>query len=198
MVMQAEWSIECGAGDPVLVVPWAADDATVKYIDLRTDPDAIEEISEADNHPALLHALRAINAQRSPVFTAKCDAWPLDATELAALLFDLGDSVHDPVAGYAGYIDLVWRDRAIFLSRHHHQQLMNRIERLAAPLDRPAAKLEGTLRHCFLDFDAPQEGFCLTLYVKAVGTSPDEAYANWAAALEDVAALIRRREMATL
>ena len=196
--MQAEWSIECGAGDPVLVVPWASEESALKYIDLRTDPDAIEDVAEADDHPALLHALRAINAQRSPVFTAKCDAWPLDATELAALLFDLGDSVHDPLAGFASYIDIVFRDRSVFLSRHHQQQLMHRIERLAAPLNHPAAKLEGTLRHCFLDFDAPQEGFSLTLYVKAVGSTPAEAYANWAAALEDVAALLRRREMATL
>src|SRR5579871_6717377 len=88
--MQADWSVECGTDDPAVVVPWSDPAGGAVFFDLVSDPDAIDFIPEAEAHPPLMQALRALNAARSPVFTAKCDAWPLAADELAQLRLDLG------------------------------------------------------------------------------------------------------------
>ena len=80
--MLSEWSAESSADDPVLVVPWAdPSDSTGnrRFIDLRENPYDLDHLPEAELYPPLMHALRALNATRSPVFTAKCDAWLLDA-----------------------------------------------------------------------------------------------------------------------
>jgi len=79
--MLSEWSAECSADDPVVVVPWSdPSDSTGnrRFIDLRENPYDLDHLPEAEQYPPLMHALRALNAARSPVFTAKCDAWPLD------------------------------------------------------------------------------------------------------------------------
>src|SRR5580704_17502029 len=90
--MLAEWSAECSADDPVLVVPWSdPSDSTGnrRFNDLRENPYDLDHLPEAERYPPLMHALRALNAARSPVFTAKCDPWPFDCEELDALLRNL-------------------------------------------------------------------------------------------------------------
>ena len=192
--MQAEWSAECSADDPVLVVPWSSADAG--FVDLRENPYDLDHIPEAERHPALLQALRALNATRSPVFTAKCDAWPMDADELAPLYLEQDLLAEDYPAGFASYIDLLWRERTLFVSFHRHEQLLHRLLRFAAALDLPATALECTVRPALVDLAGPQEGFAVTVYVKALGHDADAAYTRWAEALEAVTALIRGKELA--
>lgn len=196
------WSAECGPDDPVLVVPWSSDPldpaAGMRFIDLRADPYAVEEIPEAEAQPALAHALRSLNAPRSPVFTAKCDTWPVcELTELHALALDLLEPEHPHLTGFAGYIDLVWRDRATFASFHQHQHVLHRLERRLAALSQPEAAVECVIRPALLDFDLPQEGFAVTLYVKAIASSqnPQDAQSTWARALGDVALTLRSRDL---
>src|SRR6202044_4044052 len=102
-------------------------------------PYDLDQIAEAEQHPPLMQALRALNAARSPVFTAKCDAWVLDPEELEDLAMELDFSDHGAEhaeqperTGFASYIDLVWRDRTIFASFHQSEQLLHRLTRLAA------------------------------------------------------------------
>ena len=187
--------------DPVLVVPWTSspDSSTLstgsRFIDLREDPYAAEEVPEAERHPPLLQALRALNAPRSTVFTAKCDVWPISsADDLQALRLELDLAETDVVSGFGSYIDLLWRDRPIFASFHQHQHLVHRLERRVAALDQPFAQINCVIRPALLDLDGPQEGFALTLYVKAVG--PDEAYAlaNWSSALQSTVAILRSKD----
>jgi hypothetical protein len=75
--MVVEWSVECSADDPVLVVPWSRAEAgvvsnpsTADFVDLRENPYDMDQIPEAEQNPPLMQALRALNAGRSPVFTA--------------------------------------------------------------------------------------------------------------------------------
>ncbi len=193
-----EWSTACGPDDPVLVVPWSSPDGTLHWVDLRTDSDALDEIAEADEHPPLLAALRALNAARSPVFTAKCDAWVMDADELAATRDDL--LLDDDVAttGISCYIDLLWRDRPVFASRHRTAQVLYRMERLAAAVPHDLAKVEGVLRPAVVDLETIGEGFALTLYVKGVGVDAAEADLRWSQALRDTVALFRTRELLSI
>lgn len=202
--MLADWSIECGADDPVLVVPWSssAGDAVPPhfvashFIDLRENPYDLDHLIEAERHPAIMHALRALNANRSPVYTAKCDAWSLEEEELPTLRNELELSDLDAPAGFGGYIDLLWRDRPVFASFHQHEQILHRIARHCGALDHPFAMIDCVLRPALIDFSGAQEGFAISLYVKALGHDAQAAYQHWSQALESIVALLRVKDMA--
>jgi hypothetical protein len=199
--MLAEWSVESSADDPVLVIPWSdPSDPTGnrRFIDLRENPYDLDQLPEAELHPPLMHALRALNAPRSPVFTAKCDTWPLipqkDAEELEQLRLNLDifdDETSDASNGFVSYIDILWRERSIFASFHQHEQLLHRLTRLAASLDHPYAMLDCVLRPALVDLVGPQEGFALSLYIKALGHDSHSAEENWASALGSIVAILR-------
>jgi hypothetical protein len=198
--MLSEWSVECSADDPVLVVPWSdPSDSTGnrRFIDLRENPYDLDHLPEAERYPALMHALRALNAARSPVFTAKCDAWPLDREELDALRVNLDLGADEGPAGFGSYIDMLWRERSLFASFHLQEQMLHRLTRHAAPLEHSYAMLDCTIRPAMIDLTGPpQEGFAVSLYVKAVGHDGQTAQENWASALDAVVALLRSKDLA--
>jgi len=196
--MLSEWSVECSADDPVLVVPWSdPSDRTGnrRFIDLRENPYDLDHLPEAEQFPPLMHALRALNAARSPVFTAKCDAWPLDREELDALRVNLDVDADEAPAGFGSYIDILWRERSLFASFHLQEQMLHRLTRHAAPLEHSYAMLDCILRPAMVDLAGPQEGFAVSLYVKAVGHDAPAAEANWASALDAVVALLRGKDL---
>jgi hypothetical protein len=203
--MLAEWSVEASADDPVLVIPWSDPSdpsGNRRFIDLRENPYDLDHLPEAELHPPLMHALRSLNAPRSPVFTAKCDAWPLhpkpDAEELEALRLNLDifdDASHDASHGFVSYIDILWRERSIFTSFHQHEQLLHRLTRHAAPLNHPYAMLDCVLRPALVDLTGPQEGFALSLYIKSLGHDPQSAEDNWASALDAIVSLVRSKDL---
>ena len=196
--MVSEWSVECSADDPVLVVPWSdPSNPDRHFIDLRENPYDLDHLAEAEQYPPLMHALRALNASRSAVFTAKCDAWPVnDTDELDRLRLELDHQADEAPVGFASYVDILWRERSIFASFHQHEQLLHRLDRRAAPLDHPYAMLDCVLRPAMIDLTGPQEGFAISLYVKALGHDEHTAEENWAAALKDIAALLRTKDLA--
>jgi hypothetical protein len=199
--MLSEWSAECSADDPVLVVPWS-DPAHPdrRFIDLRENPYDLDHIPEAEHYPALMHALRALNASRSPVFTAKSDAWPLDHgvdhDELNTLRITLSAEPEEAVAGFASYIDLLWRERSLFASFHLQEQLLRRLTRHAESLDHPYAMLDCIIRPAMVDLTGPHQGFAVSLYIKALGRDVATAEQNWAAALGSVVSIMRSKELA--
>ena len=196
--MRAEWSAECGGDDPVLVVPWSGPGENRGFIDLREDPYDLDQIPVAEQHPALLQALRALNATRSPVFTAKCDAWTMDAEELEALRMELDLGETDAPAGFASYLDLLWRDRTLFVSFPQQEQRVQRLARLVESLEHPSAVIECMLRPAMVDSNGRfQEGFAVSLYVKGCGADAAHAYHNWGAALAAVTIVLRGREFAS-
>jgi len=195
--MLAEWSVECGADDAVLVVPWSAPGpaaSSVHFVDLREDPYDLDQIPEAEQHPALMQALRALNAARSPVFSAKCDAWTMDADELETTQINLDLLPVEAPCGFASYIDLVWRERGVFVSFHQQEQRLHRLARLLDPLPFTAAAIECVLRPALIDLTGPQEGFALSLYVKALGMDAAQAYAEWESALQAVVTVLRGKD----
>jgi len=192
--MLATWSAECGADDPVLVVPWS-DPSGLRFVDLRENPYDLDHIPEAEMYPPLMQALRALNATRSPVFTAKCDAWIMTPAELETTQLNLDLPASEVPHGFASYIDLVWRERALFVSSHQQQQRLQRLGRLLEPLDHPYAAVENILRPAFVDITGPQEGFAVSLYLKALGTDATHAYEHWSRALEATVTILRSKEL---
>jgi hypothetical protein len=56
--------------------------------------------------------------------------------------------------------------------------------------------LDCILRPAMVDLAGPQEGFAVSLYVKALGHDEQSAEENWAAALDAVVAVVRSRDLA--
>lgn len=207
--MHTDWAAECGTDDPLIVVPWRDPNDTsgkCAFVDLRAQPEEAESLPEAEQHPPLARALRALNASRSPVFTSKCDAWTLSTDEVAQLRLELaldrdgeeqGEAGEEPAltSGFASYIDCICRDRALFASFPRHEHVLRRIARLAARLDHPHAALECVLRPAFLHLDSPRQGFAISFYVKALGNTAPRAEIAWAAALAEAVAVLRRSDV---
>lgn len=195
--MHAEWTAECAADAPMLIVPWSDADAG-HFVNLRAEPYAIADVPEAERFPDLARALRALNANRSPFLTAKCDAWPLSAREgaedLEAMRKELMLDEEEAAFAFTSYIDLIWRERAIFASAHQQQDRLDRIARRAAKLPHAESMLQCVLRPAMIDLGAPLEGFATTLYVTALGSDAELANRRWGSALEDVVDMLRSRE----
>jgi hypothetical protein len=197
--MLAEWNAECAQDASTLVVPWTDEAGGSRFVDLRTNPYDIAEIAEAEHNPTLGRALRSLNASRSPVLTAKCDAWPLTeeayAEQMKTLRMELMLPEEDIACGYSSYIDLMWRESAVFVSRHKQQERLDRIVRRAKMLDHPECALECVLRPAFIDLNGPLEGFAVTVYVTSLGRDKAMAFRRWEYAIEDVVTLLRSKEM---
>ena len=199
--MLAECSAECGADDPVLVVPWADAESGARFIDLRTEPYDLAEVREAELHPALGRALRALNGTRSPVITAKCDVWWLTSEErpeeLHTLRLELDLEPELGAFGFGSYIDLLWRDRGLFVSAHQQQAQQDRLTRRLARFPHTSAACSCVLRPAMLAFEGrggPLEGFATTFYVRALGPDRIAAVSAWESALADVVDTLRSRE----
>ena len=98
--MQADWEFEVGSDAPVIDAHWPG------VVDLRMTPECAGELVEATEFSALARTLEKLNGQRSPVWTCKCDFWPVlrsedfDGDELDA---PFGQAAH----AAAVYIDLL-------------------------------------------------------------------------------------------
>ena len=197
--MLAEWNAECAQDASTLVVPWTDEAGGSRFVDLRANPYDIAEVTEAEHNPTLGRALRSLNASRSPVLTAKCDAWPLSeeayGEQMKVLRMELMLPEEDIACGYSSYIDLMWRESAVFVSRHKQQERLDRIVRRAKMLDHPECALECVLRPAFVDLNGPLEGFAVTVYVTSLGRDKATAFRRWEFALEDVVTLLRSKEM---
>ena len=197
--MLAEWNAECAQDASTLVVPWTDENGSSRFLDLRANPYDIAEISEAEHNPTLGRALRSLNASRSPVLTAKCDAWPLTqegyAEQMQALRMELMLPEEDITCGYSSYIDVMWRESAVFVSLHKQQERLDRIVRRAKLLDHPECALECVLRPAFVDLNGPLEGFAVSVYLTSLGRDKAMAFRRWEYAIEDIVSLLRSKEM---
>jgi hypothetical protein len=100
--LQADWEFDVGGDAPVIDTLWQG------FVDLRVSPERVSDLPEAAQLPGLAAALVKLNSEGSPVWTSKCDFWPVlereefDADELDA---PAGRSTH----AVACYIDIVPR-----------------------------------------------------------------------------------------
>jgi hypothetical protein len=192
--MEADWSVELGADDPVLEMPWASPDGSLRWQDLRRHPKLIPQLAECNAYPELVEPLRALNSHESPVLTAKCDAFVPEPTEAAEELFGSWRMV--------GYIDLVFatpaaldqindfsHDHADFDFALHEKFARNLCARIN---DHPEnaetnAAVELVVRRCVYktacESSDSRDGFYVTAYVIGYGETAEEARRHWGAAL---------------
>jgi hypothetical protein len=221
--MEADWSVELAAEDPVIVVPWTAD-GSCKFVDLRRRleatagkdasrdlqeegehrasyqvPDEISgdifaEVAEAMHEPALRSALLELNSARSPLWTAKCDAWLTDSTESGGQAADLlemdcapGSSPEEGrfLAGF--YIDILLRDGRANASFSMQERWLRAIVRRLKDEGPQCARTEFVLRHAET-WGVP--GFGVTWFVEACGPTRGQAEQRRAEALQAALPLV--------
>jgi len=97
--MEADWEVEIGPDAPVIDPHWPG------LVDLQQNPTSARQLPEVALLPDLDQALVRLNAVSSPVWTSKCDVWPLNTHEFDA---DEMDAPPESASyGWGCYIDLL-------------------------------------------------------------------------------------------
>jgi hypothetical protein len=200
--MDADFSIELGADDPVLDFPWTDSSGNLAYFDLKRHPDLIARVEEAEKFPELAEFLRTVNSARSLVESAKCDAWT--TAELSA-----EEEVFDAPCKFASYVDLVLTDENRVLADENrvtksnrrldfpaHENFAKRLIELLRRAPEMAASVEVCVRRCFFGQgendgrendernSEPLAGFYFTLYVNGYGNDEATARKMWSIGLK--------------
>ena len=125
--MQDDFSVELGADDERLELPWAAPDGEPRYYDLKRRPELLLHISEAHHNRELAEFLTALNSAGSIFETAKCDTWLSNELSEEELIFGAAWK-------FGSYVDLVFTEPGHRFAFEQHEQLADGAARLPAPL----------------------------------------------------------------
>jgi len=176
--MDADFSIELGADDPVLDFPWTDATGKLVFVDLKRHPESIASIEEAQKFPELRECLRTLNRPTSLLETAKCDAWA--ATELSP-----EEEIYRASHKFASYVDLVFSEIDARLSLSHHQNFVKKLVDLLRRAPEIPSSAEVCVRRCFFgEASVVQDGFYFTLYVSGYGNDEARARQNWGVGLK--------------
>lgn len=170
--MDAQFTVELGAEDPTLAIPWSSADGGQRYFDLRAQPELLLQVEEAARFFEIGEFLAHLNAPHVPLRSAKCDAW--FTTEL-----DEEDAVFGAAGKFGSYVDLLFAD-----SRWQDfgacQKFAERLVSLLRRAPELAAASETILRRCHVEAgDEVQEGFYYTVYVFGYGDDEAESRLRW-------------------
>jgi hypothetical protein len=204
--MQADYSVELGADDPVLEIPWFSDEGALCYYDLKARPELVNNIPEAKNNPDLAAFLARINASSFPLQTAKCDVW--SSHEISP-----EEEIFGAMCKFASYIDVFFAaDNSTSnmprTSFPQNESLAKKLCKLLQQAPEIAATIELVIRRCFYNqtntrdqpstiafkidannpqaslIDNPMNGFYITAYVYGFGDTEDDASKHWSIALK--------------
>jgi hypothetical protein len=175
--MDADFSIELGADDPVLDFPWTDPEGKLHYFNLQRNPELLTEIVEAANFPELGEFLHAINSRASIVESAKCDAWSTE--ELNVEEEEFGASVK-----FSSYVDLVFSSAGMRESFPSHERFARQLIELLRRTPETRSKIELCVRRCYFREPNEYEGCYFTIYVNGYGDQAERARQNWAIALK--------------
>jgi hypothetical protein len=174
--VQADFSIECGAGDEGLEIPWVSVDGALRYVDLKKNPELIADLNEARRFPEIAEFLRSVNSPRSAFQTAKCDAG-----------FTEEMTVEDEVFGTSGkfgsYVDVLFASPLARGSFEKNEACARNLVRLLQLAPEMPAAAEFLVRRCFFPGGHETDGFYMTCYVFGYSDDEDEARKNWGIAL---------------
>ena len=140
--MQVDFSVELGQDDPALELPWSSDSPSIRYYDLKANPELIAQIPEAAAYPPLSAFLARINAPGFPLATAKCDAWFSDDIFPEEEIFGADRK-------FVSYIDVVFVDEQTRQSFEKHEALAKELCRLLGHAPDLSATVELVIRRCY-------------------------------------------------
>jgi hypothetical protein len=178
--MEADWSVELTAGDPVIIVPWAAPSDHPRkcaFVDLRLGAHLIDEIEEARPVPELRAALLLLNNAASPLWTVKCDTWkgdsPMDPYEMDA-------APEDTTRSIGCYIDLLARDSGLQASFDRQERWVRAVVESLRSVPARAARVELVLRRAQVNHVV---GYGVSWFVEGCGATAERARQAWSEAL---------------
>lgn len=204
--MQVDSSIELGRDDPALEFPWASEDGSLCYKDLRNDPGLIEQIPEAEQYSELRDLLLRLNASEFALQTAKSDVWTTDEIPAEEEIFSARQKL-------VSYVDLIFSSDQSRFCLKSHTDLVKKLCTLLQRAPDMAASVEFVVRRCYyhqFERTAPDPqsgpehpsrsgagqsmsakegeqlhaGFCITAYVSGFGDTDQEARQRWSIALK--------------
>lgn len=178
--MHAEWSVDIGPDSPALEVPWRSEDGSVRFFDLKKQPELLLEIPETFDYYEIADFLSHVNA-KSEMATAKCDLWL--TTEM-----DVEDEEWGEPMKHVSYVDLFFDREVERFDFAAHERLADLIVTKFGRLPEMPAKLEIVIRQChFHRNPTPGEsdaGYSFTMYVTGYGDEEVKAHVHWAIALQ--------------
>ena len=173
--MESDWEIEIAPDAPVIDAAWEG------FVDLRRNASHARELSEAVQFPALAETLIRLNSFSSPVWTAKCDVWPVDE-------FDPDEMDADPQSATAAmgcYIDLLPAGAQTWSTLENVVEWCRRLCLELRTRSLRRCRGDAIVRSAF--FTPEDAGLGITAYIIACGPSLPEASARLAEALHVVA-----------
>ena len=174
MRVQADFSIECGADDECLEIPWASQDGRLHYIDVREKPERITELEEVRQFPELGEFLRSVNSRVSAFQSAKCDAgFTREMTP--------EDEIFGTAAKFGSYVDFLFVSPGLRSSFVRQEATARRLTELLQRTPEMPAAVEFLVRRCF--FPEEPDGFYFTCYVFGYSEDEEDARKLWGIAL---------------
>jgi hypothetical protein len=183
--MESCYSVELGADDAALDLPWDDPDDRVHYFDTQSDPALVTEIPEAKDNPELQRFLLRANSPPSAFVSAKCDVWITDDLEGDQLEYE--HIVFKATMKFGGYVDLVFTDERRY-DFSAHESFAREFAKRVRMADDIAATSELIVRrlHERRPSVARHDAFYFTLYVFGFGSQDGEAQGQWAHAMNIV------------
>jgi hypothetical protein len=177
--MDVELTVELGAGDPTLAIPWSSEDGRLRYYDLKRQPELLLYVDEASRHHEIAEFLVHINSPVSMLESAKCDAWY--STELSE-----PELIYGAVGKFVSYFDVFFAAEEPRYSFDQHQHFAQRLLKLLARAPEISAAAEFILRRCYYQQPgAPaRDGFYFTIYLSGYGDDEADARKRWGIALK--------------
>lgn len=197
--MDADFSVELGADDDALELPWASLDGDLRYYDLKSQPDLLLYIQEASDHHGLAEFLSLVNSSKSIFQTAKCDVWRDDELQEA-------EAIYGAALKFGSYVDLIFEDPSDAGPRFQfdrHERIAARLTELLTRAPQIPVAVEFIIRRCYFHLAAEpvRPGFYMTFYCFGYGDDPEEARKRWGIGLDlvrnallQVSAEVRREQ----
>jgi hypothetical protein len=177
--MDVELTVELGAGDPTLAIPWSSDDGRLRYYDLKRQPELLLYVDEASRYREIAEFLVKINSPVSLLESAKCDAWY--SAELSE-----PELIYGAAGKFVSYFDVFFSAGEPRFSFDGHQHFAQRLLKLLARAPEISAAAEFILRRCYYQQPgaAARDGFYFTIYLSGYGDDQADARKRWGIALK--------------
>jgi hypothetical protein len=172
--MHADFSVELGAEDDCLELPWASAEGDLRYYDLRRQPELLLNVQEAFENQELGHFLASINSQASILESSKCDVWTTRELNEEELIFGMECKC-------ASYVDLVFTQNEPRYSFEQHEELARNVCNLLKRVPEISSAVELMIRRCYFgsEPEKTQAGFGITFYLSGYGEDEDSARSHW-------------------
>jgi hypothetical protein len=184
--VQADFAVELGADDETLEMPWIAEGGSPRYCDLKRHPELLLGLDEAQRVQELGEFLSKVNSPKSPLETAKCDAW--SSTEISA-----EEEIFASDNKFGSYVDLLFSDVQKRFSFSEHEHLAKRLTQLLKSAPEIPAAAEFLIRRCYYHVEEEtRDGFYITFYLFGYGDDAVQSRQRWAIGLKLVQNAIRQ------